>query len=136
MRRFEYRAFIFAHIALFIIFVWFGSLKLFGFSPANPMVASLLKETLPWVTFHTFNLFLGGYEMLIGLLFVLPRKEKFAIVLLVPHMIMTALPLFLLRGMTWQGFLIPTLEGQYIIKNVLIIALAAMVFAELGKKKV
>jgi hypothetical protein len=36
--------------------------------------------------------------------------------------------------MTWQSFLVPTLEGQYIIKNVVIIALAAMVFVDLKKK--
>lgn len=133
MKLFERRAFIFAHIALFVIYVWFGGLKLFGYSPANPMVSSLLYAVLPTLSFHTFNLILGGYEVLIGLLFIIPRKEKLAIALLIPHLILTALPLFLLRQMTWQAAFIPTLEGQYIIKNVLIIALAAMIFADARK---
>ncbi|HVT75189.1 MAG TPA: hypothetical protein VHD69_02110 [Candidatus Paceibacterota bacterium] len=135
MKNAEYRAFVFAHIALFIVYVWFGSLKLFGFSPANPLVDALLRETLPFVTFHTFNLILGAYEVLVGLLFIIPRKEKYAFILLVPHIIVTILPLFLLKAMTWQSALVPTIEGQYIIKNVLIIAVAAMVFADMKKKR-
>ncbi|HEU0081185.1 MAG TPA: hypothetical protein VFQ72_04185 [Candidatus Paceibacterota bacterium] len=129
------KAFIFAHIALFILFVWFGALKLCGYSPANPMVAALLAQILPSATFHTFNLILGGYEALIGLLFILPRREKLAIALLIPHLVMTTLPLVLLAGMTWKSFMVPTLEGQYIIKNVLIIALAAMVFADSRRER-
>ncbi len=121
------KAFKFAHLALFIIFVWFGALKLCGFSPANPMVAALLAKTLPMVTFHTFNLILGGYEVLLGFLFILPGRERLAMLLLLPHLAMTTLPLVLLTDMTWKGFMVPTLEGQYIIKNILIIALAALV---------
>jgi uncharacterized membrane protein YkgB len=135
MHRSEYRAYLFAHFALFTVFVWFGSLKLFGFSPANHMVSELLRVTLPMITFHTFSLILGAYEVLIGLLFIIPRREKLAIILLIPHLIVTILPLILLRSMTWQGFMTPTLEGQYIIKNILIIALAAMVFADMRKKR-
>lgn len=127
------KSFKFAHIALFIVFVWFGALKLTGFSPANPMVIALLAKTLPMITFHTFNLILGAYEVLIGLLFVIPRREKLAMLLLVPHLIMTTLPLILLTNMTWKSFMVPTLEGQYIIKNVLIIALASLVFHDAKK---
>ncbi|HVU06355.1 MAG TPA: hypothetical protein VHE10_00975 [Candidatus Paceibacterota bacterium] len=135
MKSTEYRAFVFAHIALFIVYVWFGAVKLFGYSPANPLVDALLHQTMPFITFHTFNLILGAYEVLIGLLFLIPRKERYAFILLVPHVIVTTLPLFLLKGMTWQSMFVPTIEGQYIIKNVLIIAVAAMVFADMSKKR-
>ncbi len=135
MKRNEYTAFIFAHIALFIVFVWFGSLKLFGLSPANPLVAALLEQTLPFISFHTFSILLGAYEVLIGILFVIPRMERVAIGLLIPHMFVTLVPLLLLTDITWQAFLTPTLEGQYIIKNVVIIALAATVFADANKKR-
>ena len=135
MKRAEYTAFIFAHIALFIVFVWFGLLKVLGSSPANPLVISLLNETLPFMSFNVFNILLGSYEVLIGLLFIIPRAEKAAIALLIPHMVVTILPLMLLPTITWQGFLTPSMEGQYIIKNVVIIALAAMVFADLNKKR-
>ncbi len=138
MKRTEYNAFLFAHIALFIVFVWFGALKVFGLSPATPLVIDLFNNTLGlFVPFsaQTFILILGILEVLIGVLFVIPRMERVAMVLLAPHMITTVLPLFLLPTVAWSGFFIPTLEGQYIIKNVVIIALALMVFADLGKKR-
>ena len=139
MKQMEYRAFLFAHIALFIVFVWFGSLKLFGLSPAGPLVESLYNGTigiiLPFLSASGFIIVLGIIEVAIGVLFVIPKMEKVAMVLLIPHMVTTIMPLFLLPEITWGGPFVPTLEGQYIIKNVVIIALAAMVFVDLGKKR-
>lgn len=138
MKRTEYNAFLFAHLALFVVFVWFGALKLFGLSPATTLVTELFNNTLGLVlpcTADTFIIVLGALEVLIGFLFIIPRMEKVALVLLVPHMITTVMPLFLLPAVTWSGFLIPTLEGQYIIKNLVIIAVAFMVFADLNKKR-
>jgi uncharacterized membrane protein YkgB len=40
------------------------------------------------------------------------------------------LPLLLLPTLTWQSLLIPTLAGQYIIKNIVIVALALSVVLE------
>ena len=139
MKKTEYNAFLFAHLALFVVFVWFGSLKLFGLSPAGALVTDLFNHTLGiMVPFSadTFILLLGALEVIIGSLFMIPRMERVAMVLLIPHMITTILPLFLLTSVTWSGFMIPTLEGQYILKNLVIIALAFMVFADLGKKRV
>ena len=130
-----------ARLAIFIIFFWFGFLKIIDTSPANPMVAALLAKTLPFISFNQFIVLFGVYEMIIGLTFLIPGLERLAIALLVPHMITTFLPLVFLAPMTWQGFLTPTLEGQYIIKNLLIIALAMGVAAQLhpihfsGRKK-
>jgi uncharacterized membrane protein YphA (DoxX/SURF4 family) len=120
-----------ARFALFVVFFWFGILKLFGTSPANPLVSSLLESTLPFMTFDTFIIFFAIYEMIIGVAFLIPRLERLAIALLVPHMIMTVLPLFLLTTITWQSSMVPTLEGQYIIKNLVIVALAIGIAAHL-----
>ncbi|MEK7110292.1 MAG: hypothetical protein AAB867_00355 [Patescibacteria group bacterium] len=120
-----------ARLALFVVFFWFGFLKLLDMSPANPLVAELLGRTLPFITFEQFILFLGTYEMIIGLAFLVPGLQRIAVALLVPHMITTAGPLVLLPTITWQGFLTPTLEGQYIIKNLVIIALAMGIAAHL-----
>ena len=120
-----------ARIALFIVFFWFGILKIIGTSPANPMVKDLMETTLPWMTFSQFIIGFALYEMIIGITFIIPRLERLAIALLIPHMIMTMLPLFFLTDMTWQGFLTPTMEGQYIIKNLVIIALAVGIAAHL-----
>jgi|SRR3989344_7857347 len=121
----------FARFALFVVFFWFGILKIVGTSPANALVADLLEATLPFMTWETFIILFSIYEMLIGISFLMPRLERVAIALLIPHMVMTALPLFLLPDVTWQGFLTPTLEGQYIIKNLLIVAVAIGIAAHL-----
>lgn len=114
----------FGRFALFVVFFWFGILKIIGTSPANPLVESLLNATIPFMSWDVFIVLFAIYEMIIGIAFIIPRAERLAIALLIPHMIMTALPLLFLPAMTWQGFLTPTLEGQYIIKNLVIIALA------------
>lgn len=113
-----------SRLAIFLVYFWFGSLKLFDSSPANPLVESLLQTTLPFITFDQFIVSLGLYEILIGIVFLIPGKEKLGLALLVPHMFTTFMPLILLPAITWKSFLIPTLEGQYIIKNLLIIAAA------------
>lgn len=120
-----------ARIALFVVFFWFGILKLIDVSPANPIVSDLLEKTLPFITFSQFIIVLGLWEMLIGITFLIPRFERFAIVLLVPHMITTFMPLILLPQIAWQSILVPTLEGQYIIKNLVIIALAMGIASQL-----
>ena len=126
----------FSRIALFVIFFWFGILKIFDSSPANPLVENLLKKTLPFITFDTFIVLLGLFEMLIGVAFLIKGFERLAIILLIPHMATTFMPLILLPDATWQRFLIPTLEGQYIIKNLLIISLALVIGSNLIPKKV
>ncbi|MEX1997749.1 MAG: hypothetical protein WEA04_03715 [Candidatus Andersenbacteria bacterium] len=118
-----------SRFALFLVYFWFGALKLVNASPANPLVADLLGRTLPFFSFSYFIVLLGIYEMAIGLTFIVPRLERLAIALLLPHLIMITAPIILLPAVTWSSMLVPTLEGQYIIKNLLIIALALQVVA-------
>ncbi len=115
---------VFARIALFTIFFWFGILKVFGQSPATPLVKSLLKETLPFISPGTFLVLFGIFEVIIGILFLIPKYKKITLILFYLHMIATLLPLFLLSDKAWDGLFVPTLEGQYIIKNIALIALS------------
>ena len=128
----------FSRFSLFVVFFWFGILKIIGNSPANPMVQSLMEATLPFMTWSTFIVLFSIYEMIIGVSFILPKFERFAVILLAAHMVMTGLPLFFLPDMTWQAFMVPTMEGQYIIKNLVLIAVAIGIVAHLvplGKRK-
>ncbi|PIQ67189.1 MAG: hypothetical protein CO184_00575 [Candidatus Zambryskibacteria bacterium CG_4_9_14_3_um_filter_40_16] len=113
-----------ARIVIFIVFFWFGILKVLGTSPADPLVSKLLSKTLPFITFQQFIIFFGIFEMAIGIIFLIPKWERIAIVLLFLHIVTTIIPLILLPTTTWQSAFVPTLEGQYIIKNLAIIALA------------
>ncbi len=117
--------------ALFIIFFWFGLLKVMNMSPADPLVALLLDKTMPFIAFEGFRIFFGLYEMVIGLAFLSAGRERLAVILLLPHMATTFLPLVLLPDETWVSVLVPTFVGQYIIKNLIIIALALSLAAHL-----
>jgi uncharacterized membrane protein YkgB len=120
-----------ARISIFIVYFWFGFLKLLGVSPATPLVQALFEKTIWFIPFPTFYFFFSIFEMAIGILFLIRGLERVVIFLLSLHLISTALPLFLLPQITWQKFLVPTLEGQYIIKNILIAAMAVVIGAKL-----
>lgn len=113
-----------ARLGLFIVFFWFGILKVIGNSPASPMVKTLYEDMFPIIPFSMFIVLFGFLEALIGILFLIKGAERVVIPIMLFHMTTTILPLFLLPEITWTSFMVPTLEGQYIIKNILIIACA------------
>lgn len=121
----------FARLAIFVVYFWFGVLKLVGTSPATALVHSLFERTISFISFPVFYTLFSIFEIAIGLIFLLRGYERIAIFLLFLHICMTALPLVLLPNATWQGFLSPTLEGQYIIKNILIAAAAIAIGSKL-----
>lgn len=121
----------FARVALFIVYFWFGILKILDTSPANPLVMQLQEKTLPFLTFHQFIIFFSLYEMLIGILFLFSKFDRLTIILFIAHMVTTLMPLVFLPEVAWQGFLTPTLEGQYMIKNLVLIALVLNIGANL-----
>lgn len=119
--------FILARFSLFLVYFWFGFLKVLGTSPANPLVAGLLEKTLPFITFNQFIVIFGIFEMVIGLLFLMPGMDRLTLIFFGLHIFTTILPLISLAPVTWQGFLVPTLEGQYIIKNAILVSLVVFV---------
>jgi uncharacterized membrane protein YkgB len=119
-------------ISFFVVYFYFGLLKVLGLSPAEVIVYELWSHTLPMIPFNSFLIFFGCLEMLIGIIFMIPGKERLALYFLIPHMITTFGPLVLLPQYTWKGFLIPTLAGHYIIKNLILIALAIVVATNIG----
>lgn len=116
---------LFARLALFIIYGWFGVLKIIGLSPADPLVDALLERTLSLIPFSTFIIILGVGETILGLLFLFPKLQKITLTLFTLHMIAVFAPLVTLPDLIWAGPFVPTFMGQYIIKN---LALIAVVF--------
>jgi uncharacterized membrane protein YkgB len=113
-------------VSLGIIFVWFGALKPLGLSPAEP----LLLATVAWLPILTpmgWLVAIGWWEVIIGIGFIFRRTTRIAVALLALQMGGTFLPLIMLPEVTFQPGGIPlllTMEGQYIIKNLLIISAA------------
>ena len=124
-----------ARFSIFLVFFWFGILKVLGFSPASGLVKELLANTIPFMAPDTFVVLFGGFEVVIGILFLIPGLERLVIPLLLAHMATTVMPLFVLPSITWTHPLVPTLEGQYIIKNLVIIATAIGIAAHLHPMK-
>ncbi len=124
-----------ARTGLFVVFFWFGILKVFGLSPAGPLVQALFEHTFLstvfGMSFSAFIVLFGIFEMAIGVLFLIRGFERIVIPLLFLHMVTTFMPLFLIPQETWSGFFVPTLEGQYIIKNLVLIAAAIGIAANL-----
>ncbi len=120
-----------ARFSIFVVYFWFGLLKFIGLSPAEPLVQDLFGKTLGFLDFGIFFSFFAIFEMMIGVLFLVRGFERLAIFFIGFHILATILPLILLTEITWQTVLVPTLAGQYIIKNILIAALAVVVGAKL-----
>ena len=109
-------------IPIFIIFFWFGFLKIMDLSPAQQLV----KDTVYWMPFlsaASWTYVIGVWEVLIAICFLFKRTTLIAMILLFLQMSGTFLPLVILPEVTFQNSnpLLPTLEGQYIIKNIIIL---------------
>ena len=108
-----------------IIFIWFGILKPMGLSPAQ----DLIFNTVYWFEDRdAFIPILGYWEVAIGTCMLIKPLIRLSIFLLFLQMPGTFLPLILLPGVCFVEFpLVLTLEGQYIIKNLIIISSAIVV---------
>lgn len=112
-------------VALFVVFFWFGFLKIIHVSPAEGLVTNLHQATIAsLMPIEHFLVFLGVVECVIGVLWLIPSLTKIAFGVFILQMFTTFLPLLFLPKDTWQNTLVLTLTGQYIIKNVVLIASA------------
>jgi hypothetical protein len=122
--------------SLGLIFIWFGILKPLGLSPAAQLVMATV-DFLPVFTPSQWLGIIGWWEVAIGVTFLFRATARIAIALLAMQMVGTFMPLFMLPGVTFQPGRIPyapTMEGQYIVKNLLIISAALVVGATVRRR--
>jgi uncharacterized membrane protein YphA (DoxX/SURF4 family) len=115
-----------------ILFLWFGVLKFFpGLSPAEDLAARTIQTLSGGAIQPALSLpVLATWECLIGLGLLTGRFLRATLLLLVVQMAGTITPLVLFPVETWTRFpYAPTLEGQYIIKNIVLVAAAIVVGA-------
>ena len=124
-----------ARFAFFIIFFYFGILKILGLSPASPLAEALTANTIGMAYFDVSFFILALLECVIGILFLIPKATRIVILLLFAHMAIVCSPLVLVPAHVWSGFLIPSLEGQYIIKNIALVAIAIGIAANTAPLK-
>lgn len=119
-------------IGLGIVFLWFGVLKFFpGLSPAQDLAARTIETLSMGVITPQLSLpVLAAWETLIGLGLISGRFLRATLALLIVQMAGTITPLFLFPTETFTEFpYAPTLEGQYIIKNIVLVGAAMVVGA-------
>lgn len=106
------------------VFIWFGILKPLGLSPASELVT----RTVYWFPPQVFAPLLGWWEVAIGICLLYKPLIRLGILLMAPQMIGTFLPLVLLPQVVYDGsFFALTMEGQYIVKNLVLIGAALVV---------
>jgi len=115
-------------ISMAIVFIWFGVLKPFGVSPAEPLV----RKTVAWmpVSGDAMLIILGWWEVAIGICFLYRPLIRLALTLMAIQMVGAFMPLVVLPADCYVRFPYQlTMEGQYIIKNLVLIAAAIVIAA-------
>jgi uncharacterized membrane protein YkgB len=111
-------------VAIAVVFVWFGALKIFGISPAGELVAATVYVVDPAL----FVPVLGVWEVVIGLCLLYRPLIRVGIVLLFVQLPGTFFPIVLLPEVVFTTFPYGlTVEGQYIVKNLVIIGAALVI---------
>lgn len=113
-----------ARVSLFIIYFYFGLLKLIGASPANELAVGFAERMGFGSVASGLYLMLAAVECAIGLLLLFPKMTRLALLIMFGHMLLVSAPLLLYPEAVWVMPLVPNLEGQYIIKNAALVALA------------
>jgi len=121
-------------IGLGIVFLWFGLLKFFkGLSPAE----GLVRNTIYFFDPDIFIPILAAWESLIGIGLITGKFLRSTLLLLFLQMPGTALPLLILPEKVWTIFPYGlTLEGQYIVKNLVLIGAGFVIGAAVRSDKI
>jgi uncharacterized membrane protein YphA (DoxX/SURF4 family) len=107
------------------VFAWFGALKFFpGLSPAQDLAGSTIELlSLGLVPAAVAVPVLAAWEVAIGIGLLSGRWLRLTLALLWLQMLGTVTPLALFPEQCFTWFPVaPTLEGQYILKNVVLVA--------------
>ncbi len=119
-------------VALGLVFLWFGVLKFFpGLSPAQ----TLALATIDLLTFGLIPagvglVLLASLECAIGLGLISGRLMRLTLLMLAFQMVGAASPLLLFPAEVFNALpYAPTLEGQYIIKNIVLVSAGLVIGA-------
>jgi uncharacterized membrane protein YphA (DoxX/SURF4 family) len=119
-------------IGLGIVFFWFGVLKFVpSLSPAQDLaIRTIDMLTLGLIPSMLSLTMLATWECLIGLGLISGRFLRITLLLLLLQMMGTITPLVLFPAETFVRFpYAPTMEGQYIIKNIVLVTAGLVIGA-------
>ena len=119
-------------ISLGLVFLWFGFLKFFpGVSPAEELVTNTINRlSFGLIPPATAAILVATLETLIGLGLITGVAMRLTLLLLAFQMVGTAMPILLFPDQVFQIVpIVPTLEGQYIIKNLVLVSAGLVIGA-------
>lgn len=125
-------------LSIGIVFFWFGILKFFpGLSPAQDLAIQTIDLlSFGFVSGKTALFILATWEVLIGIGLLTGVYMRITLLLLFLQMMGTMSPVFLFPAEVFTKVAYaPTLEGQYIIKNLVIISAGIVLGATVRKEK-
>ena len=123
---------VFLRLSLGIVFLWFGALKFFPeMSPAQELATRTIAVlTGGWVRPGVALPVLAAWECLIGFGLLAGRELRVVLLLLYLQMLGTLTPVVLFPHDVFVHIpFAPTLEGQYIIKNLVLISAGIVIGA-------
>jgi len=127
----------FLRASLGIVFLWFGFLKFFpGLSPAQELALRTTDIlTFGMVPSSMAIVLLAGWECLIGLGLLANRWMRAVLLLLFVQMAGTMTPILFFPDEVFTRIpYAPTLEGQYIIKNLVLISAGIVIGAKVRQR--
>ena len=118
--------------SLGIVFLWFGALKFFPHvSPAQDLAVRTMEAlTLGRIPSAVGMPVLAGWECLVGIGLLTGVFMRATLLLMFVQMLGTIAPMFIFPQEVFHRFpFVPTLEGQYIIKNLVLISAGVVIGA-------
>ncbi len=111
-------------VTIGLVYLWFGALKFFpGISPAEELAGkTVCALTLGLIPEGLCLLMLATWEVVVGLLLILNVARKKVVIITMVHMICTFTPYIIFPDLSFTIPFAFTLVGQYIFKNIIIIA--------------
>lgn len=127
----------FLKISIGIVYFWFGVLKFFPeLSPAEDLATDTISElTLGIIPAKISIILLAILEVGIGICFLLNIRPKIVAITALAHIVCTFTPLLFFNDIVYNGYpIFLTFVGQYIIKNLIIIAALLLIIKERNQR--
>jgi uncharacterized membrane protein YkgB len=120
-------------IAVAIVFIWFGVLKVIDKSP----VEDLVKDTIYFLPEDTFFVVLGVWEIVIGVGLLVPVMLRLTLALFWLQMAGTFLSLIVLPDRAFQDGnpLLLDVTGEFIVKNLVLIAAGLVIGSTVRRRR-
>ncbi|MBU1227514.1 MAG: DUF417 family protein [Actinobacteria bacterium] len=120
-------------VAVAIVFIWFGALKVFNVTPVTELVAN----TVYWVDPDWFVPLLGLFEIAVGVGLLVRRALRAVLGLFALQMVGTFLVLVVQPEVAFQSGnpLLLTVEGEFVVKNLVLLAAGMVVGATVRRRQ-